>query len=75
MAARVKAAKLEPLTLVDSRYRLAKTRSNLERRLSHPCEFIAPEPRARFLEVLASCQHVLDTHPYSEGLLHVRPER
>lgn len=68
MAARVNDAKSAPLTLVDSRYRFAKTRKNIERRLSHPCEYIAPKSHASFLEVLASCQSILDTHPYSMGL-------
>jgi protein O-GlcNAc transferase len=68
MAARVNDAKLAPLTLVDSRYRFTKTRKNIERRMSHPCDFIAPKSHASFLEVLASCQSVLDTYPYSMGL-------
>jgi protein O-GlcNAc transferase len=68
MAARVNDAKSAPLTLVDSRYRFAKTRKNIERRLSRPCEYIAPKSHASFLEVLASCRSILDTHPYSMGL-------
>ena len=68
MAASVNDAKSAPLTLIDSRYRFTKTRKNIERRLSPPCEFIAPKSHSSFLEVLASCQSVLDTHPYSMGL-------
>lgn len=61
-------ANMAPVTLVDSRYRHAKTRRNLERRLPRVREVVAPTSHAQFLGVLASCGRVVDTWPYSMGL-------
>jgi predicted O-linked N-acetylglucosamine transferase (SPINDLY family) len=57
-----------PVTLIDSRFRHAKTRQNLQRRLPRIHAFIAPKSHAEFLEGLATCRRVMDTGPYCMGL-------
>jgi predicted O-linked N-acetylglucosamine transferase (SPINDLY family) len=68
MAERLDRAHTAPMTLIDRRFRHAKARANLQRRLARVRAFIVPASHADFLDVLANCHHVIDTGPYCMGL-------
>lgn len=67
MAGQIGRRKPRGLTLVDSRYRFAKTVANVERRLGSGIAFSAPRSHVEFMQTTAQCERVINTWPYAMG--------
>ena len=64
-------AKTQEITLIDRRYKFAKTRARLEDFTKSRLNFICPGNHESYLQAINECKIIYDTYPYSCGLTAV----